>query len=101
MLRHRPLRPVSGIGPEPPPRLKEGETETVIVTLSKATPYYEASRLEDDLNRAGIRTKWWVVNKSLTKVETESTLLRAKAQNESVWIRKVSNHTDGSAAVIA
>lgn len=36
------------------PRLKSDETEVLIVTLPEATPVYEALRLEDDLQRAGI-----------------------------------------------
>ena len=47
------------------PRLKSDETEVLIVTLPEATPVYEALRLEDDLKRAGIAAKWWIVNQSL------------------------------------
>lgn len=45
------------------PRLRNAaETEVVIVTLPEATPVHEAMRLNDDLKRAGIHSKWWVVN---------------------------------------
>ena len=48
------------------PRLKnKNETEVVIVALPEATPYFEAYRLEEDLNRADIDNKWWVINASL------------------------------------
>jgi arsenite-transporting ATPase len=47
------------------PRLHDAnETEVIIVTLPEATPVYEAMRLEEDLIRAGIHTKWWVINSS-------------------------------------
>lgn len=47
------------------PRLRSAETEVIIVTLPEATPVYEALRLEEDLNRANIATKSWLVNSSL------------------------------------
>src|SRR5699024_11869358 len=44
------------------PRLRNPrETTVVIVTLAEATPVHEASRLQDDLNRANITPKWWVI----------------------------------------
>ena len=44
------------------PRLRDSEeTEVVIVTLAEATPVYEAMRLEEDLKRAGIAAKWWII----------------------------------------
>ncbi len=102
---HRELERTSGTAPESVrkllPRLKSEETETVIVTLPEATPYYEASRLEEDLKRAGIRTKWWVVNKCLSTEDTESPFLQAKAQNEQAWIRRITEHTKGNTAEIS
>ncbi|MDF2632157.1 MAG: arsenite-activated ATPase ArsA [Caproiciproducens sp.] len=48
------------------PRLHNtNETEVIIVILVEATPVYEALRLEEDLKRAGIAAKWWVINSSL------------------------------------
>ncbi|MDL2215315.1 arsenical pump-driving ATPase, partial [Dysgonomonas sp. OttesenSCG-928-M03] len=45
------------------PRLRsEKETEVVIVTLPETTPVFEAQRLQQDLQRARIKNKWWVVN---------------------------------------
>lgn len=47
------------------PRLRNPkETSVVIVTLPEATPVLEASRLQDDLKRADIVPKWWVINQS-------------------------------------
>ncbi len=43
------------------PKLKDKElTEVIIMTLPEATPVYEATRLQEDLNRAGIYSKWWI-----------------------------------------
>ncbi|MCB2293482.1 arsenical pump-driving ATPase [Clostridium algoriphilum] len=83
------------------PRLRNAdETEVIIVTLAEATPVYEAMRLEEDLKRATISTKWWVINSSLYKTGTTNKLLAAKASNEIEWINKVDAHADGKFAVI-
>lgn len=83
------------------PRLKSAETEVIIVTLPEATPVYEALRLEEDLGRAGIATKWWVINQSLYRTGTTNKLLAAKARNEVEWIHKVEAHSHGHVALIA
>ena len=84
------------------PRLRnQQETEVVIVTLPEATPVFEAERLQMDLQRAGINNKWWVVNACLSLTDTENSFLRAKAQNELVWIKKVEELSKGNAALIA
>ena len=83
------------------PRLKSDETEVIIVTLPEATPVYEALRLEEDLKRAQIAAKWWIINQSLYQTGTSNTLLKAKASNEVEWINKVDQHTDGHFALIA
>ena len=83
------------------PRLRNAdETEVIIVTLAEATPVYEAMRLEEDLIRATISTKWWVINSSLYKTGTTNKLLSAKASNEIEWINKVDAHAEGKFAVI-
>jgi arsenite-transporting ATPase len=83
------------------PRLRNfAETEVIIVTLAEATPVYEAMRLEQDLIRAGIRTKWWVINSSLYQTGTSNAMLIAKASNEIEWINKVDTHSQGNFAVI-
>ena len=84
------------------PRLRnQQETEVVIVTLPEATPVFEAERLQMDLQRAGINNKWWVVNACLSLTGTENSFLRAKAQNELAWIKKVEELSKGNAALIA
>lgn len=83
------------------PRLRNSyETEVIIVTLAEATPVYEAIRLEEDLKRAGIATKWWVINSSLYRTGTTNQMLSAKASNEIEWINKVDEHANGNFAVI-
>lgn len=67
------------------PRLKNSkETEVIIVSLPEATPFYEAFRLEEDLNKANV--KWWIINSSLLFSGTTNELLKAKANNEIQWI---------------
>lgn len=83
------------------PRLKSVETEVIIVTLPEATPVYEALRLEDDLIRANIATKWWVINQSFYKLNTSNPILAAKAANEVSWLNKIDTHAKGHFAVIA
>lgn len=83
------------------PRLRNAdETEVIIVTLAEATPVYEALRLEEDLQRANIAAKWWVINSSLYHTGTTNQMLAAKASNEIEWINKVDEHTAGKFAII-
>lgn len=83
------------------PRLRdEKETEVVIVTLPEATPVYEAMRLREDLTRAGINNKWWIINSSLLMTNTQSPLLKAKSLGEIPWINKVDEISQGNFAVV-
>lgn len=83
------------------PRLRNSkETEVVIVTLPEATPVFEAERLQMDLQRAGINNKWWVVNACLSLTDTQNSFLKAKTQNELVWIKKVEQLSQGNTALI-
>ena len=83
------------------PRLRnENETEVVIVTLPETTPVFEALRLQKDLQRAGIKNKWWVVNSSLLLTSTKSPFLKAKAQSEMQWIEKVREISNDNFAII-
>lgn len=83
------------------PRLHNAdETAVIIVTLAETTPVYEAMRLEEDLQRAGIATKWWVINSSMYATETSNQLLKAKASHEIEWINRVDELTSGNFAVI-
>ena len=82
------------------PRLRGEETEVLIVSLAEATPFYEASRLEEDLTRASIHTNWWIVNSYLYKANPGNKMLSAKANEEVKWINKILDHTSGKLAVI-
>lgn len=83
------------------PKLRnEKETEVIIVTHAETTPVYEAMRLQSDLNRAGIHSKWWVINSSLYAANTTNAVLKAKASNEVPWINKVNEISKGNFAVI-
>lgn len=84
------------------PRLRNPEeTEVVVVTLPEATPVFEAERLQQDLQRAGISNKWWVVNACLSFTDTQNPFLQAKAQSELTWIEKVKQLSCNNTAVIA
>jgi arsenite-transporting ATPase len=84
------------------PRLRNPEeTEVIIVTHAETTPVYEAMRLEQDLIRAGIHSKWWVINASLYALETTNEVLKSKAHQEADWIKKVDTHADGNCAVVS
>lgn len=83
------------------PRLKDSnETEVIIVTLAETTPFYEAKRLLDDLKRAGLAVRWWVINASYSMADTKSDFLRAKATAELQWIHEVDNISDGQYVII-
>ncbi|NFG61714.1 arsenical pump-driving ATPase [Clostridium sp. CMCC3677] len=83
------------------PKLKnDKETEVIIVTLAETTPVYEAMRLQKDLNRAEIYSKWWVINSSLYATNTSNDILKGKASNEIKWINKVDKISNGNFAVI-
>jgi len=83
------------------PKLRnDDETEVIIVTLAETTPVHEAMRLEEDLKRAGINNKWWVINASLFATQTTNAVLKAKASNEITWINKVNEISNGNFAVI-
>lgn len=83
------------------PKLRnKAHTEVIIVTLAEATPVYEAKRLEEDLKRAGIYSKWWVINSSLYATHTTNAILKAKASHEITWINKVNEISKGDFAVI-
>ncbi|MFE8703166.1 arsenical pump-driving ATPase [Cytobacillus sp. FJAT-54145] len=74
------------------PRLRNNkQTEVVIVTLPEATPVLEASRLQEDLERAHIYSNWWVVNQSFSATDTTDPILSRRAVSEQYWISKVKN----------
>ncbi|MBO8178263.1 MAG: arsenical pump-driving ATPase [Bacillus sp. (in: Bacteria)] len=83
------------------PRLRNPkETSVVIVTLAEATPVLEAQRLQEDLKRANIEPKWWVINQSLYATETIDPVLRGRAHAEKTWIQKVQQDLASHCAII-
>ncbi|NFQ66323.1 arsenical pump-driving ATPase [Clostridium sporogenes] len=83
------------------PKLRNEEhTEVIIVTLAETTPVYEAMRLQEDLNRAGIHSKWWFINSSFYAANTTNSILKVKANNEVQWINKVNEISKGNFATI-
>jgi len=79
------------------PRLRDAkQTEVIIVSLPEATPVFEAERLREDLSRAGIHNKWWVVNQCLSMTNTQNPLLIARATAEYQWLEKVKKISQGN-----
>lgn len=83
------------------PKLQSSLTQVIIVSLPEATPFYEASRLEEELHRAGLNVSWWIINQAFCKTQTENSVLRARATNEISWLNKVATHTGGNFALVA
>lgn len=72
------------------PRLRDARyTKMLLVTLAESTPVHEASRLQDDLRRAGIEPFGWVVNASLLASGTSHPLLAARAALEYPLLKQV------------
>ncbi len=72
------------------PRLRDPEfTRILIVTLPEATPVHEAKRLQEDLARADIHPFAWIINQSLSPVQTTNPILVARQQNEKPYIDEV------------
>jgi len=83
------------------PRLRNPkETSVVIVTLAEATPVLEASRLQNDLKRAGIKPLWWLINQSLYATDTKDPVLNGRAQAEDGWIQKVTTELAERCAIV-
>ncbi len=83
------------------PRLKDDAfTEVLIITLPEATPYYEAKRLKEDLDRAGIFSKWWIVNSSYQGLKTSNKFLSSKAKGEVKWINNIVEESDNHTAIV-
>jgi len=72
------------------PRLRDPEQVRIaVVTLPESTPILEASRLSDDLIRAGITPYGWIVNSSLAATGTQHPLLEDRARQEARQISEV------------
>ncbi|MGC9260250.1 MAG: arsenical pump-driving ATPase [Phycisphaerae bacterium] len=68
-------------------------TRTVLVTLPETTPILEASELQEDLQRAGIKPFAWIVNSSLLAARPKDGLLAARANAEHDKLSMVAQRT--------
>jgi arsenite-transporting ATPase len=82
------------------PRLQSSETSIVIVALPEQTPILEAKRLQDDLDRAALPHRWWVINRSYLLADFESGLLRQKGKQEAHWINEANRLSQGNLVII-
>ena len=63
------------------------------MALPEATPVHEASRLQNDLLRAGITAFGWVMNQCLGGTLTQDPLLSTRAELEGPYINEVKKLT--------
>ncbi|MFQ3670676.1 MAG: TRC40/GET3/ArsA family transport-energizing ATPase [Verrucomicrobiia bacterium] len=78
------------------PRLRDPAwTAVFLVTLPEATPLHEAAALADDLRRAGIEPKGWMVNQALLGSGTSDPGLIWKARAERDFCREVARLSHG------
>lgn len=83
------------------PRLKDKDyTEVVIIALAEATPYYEAKRLKEDLDRAGIFNKWWIINSSYFASGSQNEILKSRAEQEKEWIKTIDETSQSNTALV-
>jgi len=76
------------------------QTRLLIVTLAETTPVLEAAELQADLRRAGIEPFGWLVNNSVAAAETQSVLLRKRAEQELTQIALIRTRHAQRLAVI-
>lgn len=78
------------------PRLRnQKETKVVIVALPEPTPFFEAKRLQEDLERADIFVTGWIVNQSFLLNEAKDSFIREKGEGEKKWINAINEITKG------
>jgi arsenite/tail-anchored protein-transporting ATPase len=83
------------------PRLRDPNfTRVLLVTLPEATPVHEAARLQDDLQRAGIRPYAWVVNQSFAGDRFRDPVLVERGARESTYIAEVQDRFASRFALI-
>lgn len=102
---HKEIERSNGMVPESVinllPRLRDDtHTEVLIITLAETTPVYEAKRLLKDLDRAGLHSKWWLINSSLYANETTNDVILSKSNQEAEWINHVHDISGGHTALI-
>lgn len=84
------------------PRLRDPEfTRVLLVTLPEATPVHEAARLQNDLERAGIKPYAWVINQSFAGDGFRDPVLVERGLREEPFAAEVRDHLATRFAVIA
>ncbi|MDZ7852407.1 MAG: ArsA-related P-loop ATPase [Halomonas sp.] len=76
------------------------QTRILIVTLPETTPVLEATRLQENLERAEITPFGWVVNSSLSDTKTTHPILAARAVTEAPEITRVHEILSARYAVV-
>jgi arsenite-transporting ATPase len=76
------------------------ETSVIITTLPEATPVYEAERLQQDLQRAGLTVHFWVINQSFSLIQTNDHLLKRKIVSEQKWMERVDSLSNSHTVLI-
>ncbi|MFN2269155.1 MAG: arsenical pump-driving ATPase [Desulfonatronovibrio sp.] len=72
------------------PRVRDQEfTKVLIIALPEATPTHEASILQDDLLRAGIKPYAWIVNRCFSVSGTRDPGLLAKGMDELSYLQEI------------
>ncbi|MEX2565595.1 MAG: ArsA-related P-loop ATPase, partial [Cyclobacteriaceae bacterium] len=93
---HREVMRHTSMNPEkiktPYMTLQDGElAKIILISLPETTPMREAAALQEDLKRAGITPYAWVVNQSLSMVESiKDPLLKSRAMAEGEVIAAIS-----------
>jgi arsenite-transporting ATPase len=75
-------------------------TRILIVTVPEATAVHEAARLQEDLERAGIRPYAWVINQSLLATGTQDPVLAERGRQEQKYFSEVRNALADRVALI-
>ncbi len=71
------------------PKLRDPAfTRVLLVTLPEATPVHEAARLQEDLRRADIEPRAWILNQSLAGASPVDSRLRMQAHRETVFLEE-------------
>jgi arsenite/tail-anchored protein-transporting ATPase len=83
------------------PRLRDPEfTRVLLVTLPEATPVHEAARLQNDLERAGIKPYAWIINQSFAGDGFRDPVLVERGSREEPFAAEVRDHLATQFAVI-
>ncbi len=75
-------------------------TRVLIVALPEATPVHEASSLQDDLLRAGIKPFGWIINRSFAISNSRDSMLCQKGLNEIPFINEIIKKYSSKAVIL-